>query len=92
MFSYKNFSDTEMSYELSADFEKRKKNAAKVMDILEPIPKSENRIFENTHYDSDGSSELADPFSDDEEDLITIAIKSKVLYLLINFQMKLKTF
>lgn len=67
-----------MSYELSADSEERRQNAAKVMDILKFIPKSENIMFSNCHYESDGSSELADPFSDDEEDQISAVIKTKV--------------
>lgn len=65
----------DLEYQLTVDSVERREKAAKVMELLRYIPKSESALFER--HDSDNCSELDDPFSDDEDQL-TVAIKKKV--------------
>lgn len=65
----------ELEYQLTEDSAERREKAAKVMELLRYIPKSESALFER--HDSDNCSELDDPFSDDEDPL-TVVIRKKV--------------
>lgn len=65
----------ELDYQLTTDSAERREKAAKVMELLRYIPKSESAMFER--HDSDNCSELDDPFTDDDDQL-TVVIKKKV--------------
>lgn len=75
--------EPQSQYELASfGSAQRRQAAAKALALLKAVPRSESARFEVFDYDSDNSSDVPDPFSEDECDQLEFALRRKVCFSL----------
>lgn len=66
----------------SCDSAQRRQAAKEVIELLKAVPRTESARFEDFGFDSDNSSDVPDPFSEDEIDQMDFAQRRKVINII----------